>query len=109
VEQGGEVRFIREPQGLVVGVMDDTSYATGELLLQKGDCLFLYTDGVVEAQNARSDFFGEERLSDTLKAYNGSTAAALTEGLSLAITAFAEGAEQSDDITMLAVRYVGVD
>jgi phosphoserine phosphatase RsbU/P len=109
VGRGGEVRFIREPQGLVVGVMDDISYATGELFLQRGDCLFLYTDGVVEAQNATGYFFGEELLGATLEAHCGLSARELTDAVSQAITTFAEGAEQSDDITMLAVRYVGVD
>jgi serine phosphatase RsbU (regulator of sigma subunit) len=87
--------------------MEGVGYRGGEVLLERGDCLFLYTDGVVEAQNERGEFFGEDRMRIVLEGGNGMSAESLTRAVLESLSAFTEGAEQSDDITMLALRYLG--
>ena len=92
----------------MLGVMENASYEAHRLQLSPGDMLFLYTDGVTEAMNKEQDFYTEERLHKVLDSMRGeaSVKEILTE-VRRDITAFANGAEQSDDITMLGVMFCG--
>ena len=56
-----------DSEGLIIGVHREFPYEQNEVTLQAGDCLLFYTDGLIEAENHESDFFGEERLSQLLK------------------------------------------
>jgi serine phosphatase RsbU (regulator of sigma subunit)/CHASE2 domain-containing sensor protein len=96
-------------KNFVLGGMEDIPFTTQKTEFGEGDSLLLYTDGVTEAMNGRGEFFGDDRLlalaadlskedrpvRETIKAVND------------AVYAFADGAEQSDDITTLAVRGLG--
>jgi phosphoserine phosphatase RsbU/P len=91
--------------GIPFGVDEDMPYRTAEVRLQPGDALFLYSDGITEAFNPSDEEFGEERLETALDAARGQGAAALVRDILAATQAFAAGAEQSDDITLLALIY----
>jgi sigma-B regulation protein RsbU (phosphoserine phosphatase) len=65
----------------------------------------LFSDGVSEAMNAADDFYGEERLLGALSACAGGSAGEVVRHVLADVRAFAAGAKQSDDITVLAVRY----
>jgi sigma-B regulation protein RsbU (phosphoserine phosphatase) len=67
----------------------------------------LYTDGVSEAQDAGGGFFGVERLVATTAGLRREAASGLTDGVLKAVRAFASEAPQSDDITILTLRYLG--
>ena len=75
--------------------------------LQDGDTFVLFTDGVTEAFNPDEELFGEERLLDYLSAPAARTARDTTTGILDAVRGHADGAPQSDDITVVAVRYAG--
>ena len=95
----------REP---VAGAMPGMTYTTERFVMAPGDSLFLYTDGVTEAMNAGGELFGEERLTDGLQALPAEvTAREMIDSVGQGIAAFTGGAEQSDDITMLALRFLG--
>jgi sigma-B regulation protein RsbU (phosphoserine phosphatase) len=100
--------FLVSPPDLILAGMDDTRYHCNETRLNPGDTLFLYTDGVVEAENAvmftGDVFYGKERLRNFLNADAASPLNELLPRLRADIAAFAGGANQSDDITMLAIR-----
>ena len=83
-------------------------YEAHRLQLSPGDMLFLYTDGVTEAMDKEQHFYSEERLQETLDSMreDASVKEILTE-VKDDIAAFADGAEQSDDITMLGVMFCG--
>ncbi len=95
--------------------MDGTVYKDQTLQLQKGDILYLYTDGVTEAMDADENQYGEDRLLSLLSfgdnyptpAGDNGIAGAVCEMVSADIERFVQGAEQSDDITMLCIRYLG--
>lgn len=73
--------------------------------VERNDALFLYTDGVTEAENRDKSLFGDEntlRIVDILK---DSTMEDLSDGVFDAVKAYADGSEQSDDITMLCLRW----
>jgi sigma-B regulation protein RsbU (phosphoserine phosphatase) len=75
------------------------------LPLEAGDTFVLFSDGVSEAMNPGEEFYGEERLLATLAAGSAATAADTVARVMADVRAFAAGAKQSDDITVLAVRF----
>jgi len=103
VRAGGGLAAL-EARGLLVGVFKEAAYETSQTWLSPGDALFLYTDGVTEAQNAAGGFFGSEGLEAALRA-GGSAPEGLVQGAINGVQQFAAGAAQSDDLTALAVRY----
>jgi sigma-B regulation protein RsbU (phosphoserine phosphatase) len=76
--------------------------------LSPGDTFVLFSDGVSEAMNPAEDFFGEERLLAALAGTAGATAAETVQRVLTDVRAFAAGAKQSDDITVVAARYAPV-
>ncbi|MEV5500761.1 SpoIIE family protein phosphatase [Nonomuraea fuscirosea] len=91
------------PTGPAVGILPDSSYTLGHVRLGPGDALFTYTDGVVEARNADHGLYGTARLQEVL-ARPGVNAGDLLEAVDSAVRHFVGTAEQSDDITTLALR-----
>jgi sigma-B regulation protein RsbU (phosphoserine phosphatase) len=96
-----DVRTVEGPGGLPLGVLPDSTWAEGEIDLQPGDALLLYTDGVVEGQNARGELFGVERLDAALR-LGPTRAAALVGHIERHFRDFCGGAPDQDDRTLLA-------
>lgn len=97
-------KFLPQAACMPVGVFDDAAFVDESVVLSAGESLFLYTDGVTEAMNVRGECFGEERL---LSLFTSSTPA-ISEVLS-AVQTYADGAEQSDDITLLKIVFLPSD
>ena len=95
------------PRNPVVGIREKVDYRAGGVMLSKGSALLLYTDGITEAARASGEQFGEERLLATLNQSRRAGAAALIDDTLSAVHTFSAGSEQSDDITLLALRFVG--
>jgi sigma-B regulation protein RsbU (phosphoserine phosphatase) len=93
--------------GRVLGLMPAGDYSSQTIELQRGETLVLFTDGVSEAFNPDQELFGEERLLAQLQTAAGQTARETTLGVLDAVRRHAAGAKQSDDITVLSVRYNG--
>jgi len=91
--------------GIPFGVHEDMPYRIAETRLEPGDTLFLFSDGITEAFNPAEEEFGTARLEAALDAARGQGAAALVDAVLAATREFATGAEQSDDITALALVY----
>ena len=92
--------------GPVLAFLDDVKYTPQTLRLDPGDALFLYTDGVTEALDAKNELFGEERLSNAIRAVRDPEPHALCTVVRAAVAAFSAGVAQADDITVLAIRYI---
>ena len=103
----GRADFLKMKSGFVLAGMEGIYYKQNEIVLQKGDELFLYTDGVTEAMNDEMTLFGEARLVAAAKNHYGLPLKEFTVSIKHEIDKFVEGAEQADDITMLALRYNG--
>ena len=99
--------FLVSPPDLVLAGMDDTRYHSREMRLDCGDMLFLYTDGITEAADTSGGHYGKERLRGFLDANARQPLRELLPGLRSDVAAFTGSAEQSDDITMLAIRISG--
>ena len=101
------VQYLPRGGGLVLGAMPDYPYRTGALTLAPGDSLVLYTDGVTEAMDTADALFGEERLLRACRGERHRGPKYVVDSLFGAVRTFAGSAPQSDDITILAVRYLG--
>ena len=104
VPENAAAYFLQGRRQLVVGAVQECVYHTETTQLSPGDRLLLYTDGVTEAQNNAGDFYGEQRLLAALENFKHGSAAQTTAALSGAVRSFSAGAEQSDDITVMAVH-----
>ncbi len=95
--------------GTPLGALDDFHYQVQRRQLVTGDVLLLYTDGVTEAQNPARAFYGEGRLKHALAAPKSLHPKAVVDLVHDDVRRFVAGAEQFDDITLLAVRWLGRD
>jgi serine phosphatase RsbU (regulator of sigma subunit) len=95
--------------GTPLGALDDFHYKVQRRQLVPGDVLLLYTDGVTEAQNPARAFYGEGRLKYALAAPKSLHPKAVVDLVHEDVRRFVAGAEQFDDITLLAVRWLGRD
>lgn len=103
VARNGVVEPIR-CGGLPLGMFCTTSYAPARLTLSRGESLVVYTDGLSEAENGRSEPFGEGGLLRALTGFRGRTAADLARHSLDAVAAFRGGAPRADDLTLLVAR-----
>jgi sigma-B regulation protein RsbU (phosphoserine phosphatase) len=104
---GAAPQYLPAPGDPVAGAMTGVQYESGTLTLGPGDAILLYTDGVTEAMNPAQELYGEERLLEMAALSAGQDAKGLCEELAAGVHSFADGAEQSDDITLLVLRYRG--
>ena len=97
--------YLKVEENIVLGMMDDMDFEQQEIQLESGDMLYLYTDGVTEAMDIDNKQYGEERLSECLNNVNKkATLSEILQNVRDDLSKHVGEAEQSDDITMLAVR-----
>ncbi|MGR8981449.1 MAG: SpoIIE family protein phosphatase [Gammaproteobacteria bacterium] len=97
-------RYLTPNPGLMLGVMAERAFVTERLTLEPDGALFLYTDGVTEAQNTEDALYGEERLLKALQTAPHGDVAGMIHYIGSEVALHADGASQSDDITMLAIK-----
>ena len=90
---------------LPIGAMPDVAYTLQETTLAPGTTLFLYTDGLDEAENAQRQMFGKERIKEVLQTTSPEPHTLISQ-MTQAVSHFVGDTEQSDDLTMLALQYV---
>jgi sigma-B regulation protein RsbU (phosphoserine phosphatase) len=105
VAPDGATRELR-PTGPALGLMPDMLFGSEHGNLERGHCLFTFTDGVVEARSPAGEAFGSERLREALRA-NGTVPSKLVRGVIEALHAFTGPAEPHDDVTILAATRTG--
>ncbi len=101
---GGNFEYREDDSGFVVGLFDGASYNETEYKLEKGDTVFVYTDGVTEAENIRNEFFGKDRLLRALNSHKDEDVKDIISNVRECVAEFTGNREHSDDITMMAVR-----
>ncbi len=90
--------------GLPLGLLSMAEYETGELKLESGESLVIYSDGVSEANNLREEEFGMERLIEVVKKNINASAAGIRDKVESALSAFTRTAPANDDITLVIVK-----
>ncbi len=102
---GGDFTAEKIKPGFVLAGMEEMKYRSGVIMLEEGDKLFQYTDGVTEATDAQNQLFGMERLSASLNAVKEKNTKEIIESVKSDIDAFAGDVPQFDDITMLCLSF----
>ncbi len=106
--RNGTFEWLTAQDGPLVGPMSGIAFKESTIQLEPGDELFLYTDGVTEADNRRRELFGKDRLKMVLGKSQALSVVDRLGEVMLAVKAFAGDAPQADDITMLGLRYHGM-
>lgn len=101
------VRPLEVEPNLPVAIEPNMTYRSQHTYLKKGESIFLYTDGLTEAENKAHDLFGEERLKQELERVKETLPDEQLKSLLDSVHRHADGAEQSDDLTMLSIQYLG--
>jgi len=107
MRRDGAVEAFETVSGIALGLMEDFPYQSGNFVLKKGDTFFLYTDGVTEAMNPEDEQFSEERLEDTLNNMKQRSIQEITTAIIRKVRTFSQTAPQSDDITVMTLRFFG--
>lgn len=103
----GGLRGVEMTQGVPLGVVENFSFVSKKILLQKGDQLLLYTDGVIEAFNGQGIAYGERRFEDFLDRNQHLPIETIIKKTFTEVNEFIAGAPQSDDITLLGLTFKG--
>ena len=107
IMKNGVFTLLKDKHGFVVGGMDNVKYHEYEIDLEPGDKIFLYTDGVPEATDAKNNMYGTDRMLETLNQYADASPEQILAEVHESVNRFVKDAEQFDDMTMLCLKYNG--
>lgn len=105
--EDGIFHSFSDKHGLMIGALKKVKQTDYELILNPGDAIFIYTDGVPEATNSDGEFYGMERLEGILNKDSKAAPQRILEDVRNDIDAFTHGERQFDDLTMLCLEYNG--
>ena len=100
----GSLSYLKSRAGFVLAGMEGIRYRKNEFQLQKGDVIYLYTDGVTEAVNTNDELYGDDRLLEVLKNTESDTDS-ICSAVKADVDEFVGEAPQFDDITMLCLKF----
>ena len=103
----GAFRKLKDKHGIVLGAMESARYKDYEIQMMPGDAVFVYTDGIPEANNADGEFYGLERMESALNSIADRDPEGVLQGIREDVNSFTGEARQFDDLTMLCVEYKG--
>ena len=103
----GSTRQLEADSNVVAGVIPDYTFSQQEAMLTPDSTLFLFTDGVTEAENVTHDLFGMDRTFQAARDAAGSSPEDFIRKVKESVRTFVDGADQSDDLTMVVIRYNG--
>jgi len=107
IRDNGDIEPLELTGGVMLGVEEDFVYQSERIVLKEGETLFLYTDGVTEAMDNDDQLFSDARVQKTLARLKQREIKDILHGVRSEIETFTQGSPQSDDITMLALRFYG--
>ncbi|MFA6597418.1 MAG: SpoIIE family protein phosphatase [Ignavibacteriaceae bacterium] len=106
VSSNGTVKKIEKTGDIAVGIIENYQYRLAKIMLAEDDTLFLYTDGITEAQNLSDELYSEKRLELFLSSQGLSSAKEIVVNSISAVKYFSDAAPQSDDITSFALKWI---
>ena len=98
--------FLPMERNCVLGIREDMDFVQQTIELRPEDLIFLYTDGVTEAMNPQKQLYGTRRLQACLEQHGGAAVADVLKAVKQDLALHVQSEPQSDDITMLGVRYL---
>jgi sigma-B regulation protein RsbU (phosphoserine phosphatase) len=104
VRANGNVEVMPVSSNFMVGIVSGHNFQSDKIQLEPGDTIVMYTDGVNEACNTNFDEYGDDRMAQLLEKQAGRTCREMIDAQLEDVRQFSNGAEQSDDITIMALR-----
>ncbi len=105
ITTNGHVDILDVDSNIAVGLVPNWHYTMQQCTMQPGSVLFLYTDGLTEAENSDHNQYGEKRLLEIIGKTKGLTTREAIDTIHNDVLTFVNGAEQSDDMTMMAIQF----
>jgi len=105
--KNGKFELMKDKHCMVLGAVPGIKYKNYEVQLEKGETVFVYTDGAAEATDASENMFGTDRITEALNTVPDGSPKELIDAVAKAVDGFVKDAPQFDDLTMLALRYIG--
>ncbi len=99
-------QFLKNTPNVAVGMKDGAVFKKDKLRLGHGDVIFMYTDGITEAFNDKQEQFGQEGLKNELSLHQNEPVEGMAKAVLSRVKSFSQGAPQSDDITIVVLRYL---
>jgi sigma-B regulation protein RsbU (phosphoserine phosphatase) len=106
--KNGSIKRLDNFHGPVLGVKVGLAYKEDRINISKDEILLMYTDGVTEARNRQRDFYTEKRLARFLTSDENKSVYEMVQSIAAEVKRFEDGANQTDDITVLAIQYLGI-
>jgi sigma-B regulation protein RsbU (phosphoserine phosphatase) len=106
-DENGSYKLFKDPHGVVLGAIEGVKFVDYSFTLPKGGRIFVYTDGIAEAENEQEEFFGTNRIEECLNRTPGLTPEEQIKEMKRAVDEYAGKMEQFDDMTMLCLVYNG--
>ncbi len=106
---GGDFEIVKYKHSPAVSTIEGVQYKEHEFILERGDSIFVYTDGVTEATNENMELMGEDRMIDALNRHKDDGTSQILSAVKKEIDIFAGSAPQFDDITMMIFEYKGCE
>jgi sigma-B regulation protein RsbU (phosphoserine phosphatase) len=107
VHKGGDTTFLDCAPCIAIGFNAEADYMKEKVTLQNQEIIYLYTDGVTDAINRKRERLGQEKMKEKISRFPGGSSRELVEMVIGEVMSFSEGAEQVDDITIMALKYLG--
>lgn len=104
-KQNGSVELLTGKKGFVCAGLETAKYKLNESSIEKGDIIYLYTDGITEANNTAAEFYGDDRLVNLIGSQKDRNIKSLCASVLEDVDKFAHGEPQFDDITMLGFKF----
>ena len=101
--------YLNIKPNFVLGEIDIIEYEKEELIMNPGDIIFLYSDGIIDANKDFQGFYGEDRLRQTLNNSKDKSLKEIIEGIKDDVYAFCKREDQFDGMTMLIIKYTGCE
>ena len=103
--KGGDYTYLQCQSGFVLAGLEGIPYQQETIQLEKGDSIYLYSDGATDAINVKEEMFGEDRLEQSINVHKDKTPEEILKSIKADIDQFVGEADQFDDITMLCLQY----
>lgn len=101
----GKVELLQVKPNLPIGIMANMKFEMQETFIPSNTTIFVYTDGLTEAENAEKELFGDDRMIDKLKDMKNNSSKVQIEQMLDEVHQHVKDAEQSDDLTMVSIKY----
>ncbi len=105
ISPSGGAEVLPRTGGIALGIMEDMDFEAGHAVLSPGDLLYMYTDGMSDAENESHEFYGEDRLMAYLQGLEKASPESVVTGVYDTVSGFVGSGQQFDDMTQLAIQY----